>query len=411
MMAQSPSDQRVRRFYVSWVDPSRDPWPTENFGDAAAEIWAGDGLQDRPEADKLWPGVPAIGGRLCIGPTLLALFHTNSPYANLTDKDHVYLLHGENDSQVPQLKEALERIATARGAKTPEFKLVPLAGITEMTDQSQIGKALENWTKDYPFLTRDKVKTQIVVNLSAGTPIMQSCLSGLDWKEIARHVKGEEAKVEFIQERTGLRPHDLVDDECPKPLFVPLQMAVPQVTPQVTSRAGFDVRLEELDFPGYKTVREQIKQAAALGIPIVLHGERGTGKTSLAKYYHHLRQRQRAVMPPKQAANQQTLSDKSEIAGPREPDSEGGRGQFVPITLSEFRRLEDLRSELFGWTIGSFTGATSDYDGLLGEAHEGTLFLDEIHHLRKKLQAALLALLNDGTYRPKGKHRLRDQRL
>src|SRR5208282_830929 len=49
IMAKSRTDQHVQRFYVSWVDPLRDPWPAGDFGDAAAEIWGGEGLKKRPD--------------------------------------------------------------------------------------------------------------------------------------------------------------------------------------------------------------------------------------------------------------------------------------------------------------------------------------------------------------------------
>ena len=42
---------------------------------------------------------------------------------------------------------------------------------------------------------------------------------------------------------------------------------------------------------------------------------------------------------------------------------------------------ELMRSELFGYCKGAFTGAEASREGLLSMAHEGTLFLDEIGDL------------------------------
>jgi transcriptional regulator with PAS, ATPase and Fis domain len=51
-----------------------------------------------------------------------------------------------------------------------------------------------------------------------------------------------------------------------------------------------------------------------------------------------------------------------------------------------------IESELFGYKKGAFTGATTDKDGLIEQAHEGTLFLDEIGDMPQNLQAKILSV-------------------
>jgi len=67
-----------------------------------------------------------------------------------------------------------------------------------------------------------------------------------------------------------------------------------------------------------------------------------------------------------------------------------------------------LESELFGHEKGAFTGAVQQRVGRFEEAVGGTLFLDEIAELPPALQAKLLRVINDGTFRPIGSGR--DQR-
>src|SRR5690349_6698244 len=45
-----------------------------------------------------------------------------------------------------------------------------------------------------------------------------------------------------------------------------------------------------------------------------------------------------------------------------------------------------IEGELFGYVKGAFTGATSDFRGMIGEAEGGTLFLDEISEMPAELQ-------------------------
>ncbi|MEO7414027.1 MAG: sigma-54 dependent transcriptional regulator [Opitutaceae bacterium] len=58
-----------------------------------------------------------------------------------------------------------------------------------------------------------------------------------------------------------------------------------------------------------------------------------------------------------------------------------------------------LESELFGFEKGSFTGAAQQRIGRFEEADGGTIFLDEIGELPPPLQAKLLRVIQDGTFR------------
>jgi DNA-binding NtrC family response regulator len=58
-----------------------------------------------------------------------------------------------------------------------------------------------------------------------------------------------------------------------------------------------------------------------------------------------------------------------------------------------------LESELFGHEKGSFTGATQARAGRFEEANRGTIFLDEIGELSLALQAKLLRVIHDGSFR------------
>ena len=63
---------------------------------------------------------------------------------------------------------------------------------------------------------------------------------------------------------------------------------------------------------------------------------------------------------------------------------------------------ELMESELFGHLKGSFTGATSDNEGLFKAAHGGTLFLDEIADLPLAMQVKLLRVIQEKSIRAVG---------
>jgi DNA-binding NtrC family response regulator len=108
--------------------------------------------------------------------------------------------------------------------------------------------------------------------------------------------------------------------------------------------------------------------AASRCNPVLIVGETGTGKELAAKAVHTLRH-------------------------PDEP--------FVAVNCAALT-ANLLESELFGHAKGSFTGADREKIGLLELAGAGTILLDEISEMPMDLQAKLLRVLQEKTFRRVG---------
>ncbi|MEX2427884.1 MAG: sigma 54-interacting transcriptional regulator [Bacteroidales bacterium] len=61
-----------------------------------------------------------------------------------------------------------------------------------------------------------------------------------------------------------------------------------------------------------------------------------------------------------------------------------------------------LESRLFGHKAGSFTGATTDHEGIFKRVNGGSVFLDEAGDISPRLQQSLLRLLQEGEIQPIG---------
>ena len=112
-------------------------------------------------------------------------------------------------------------------------------------------------------------------------------------------------------------------------------------------------------------LRDRLGKVASANVPVLIHGESGTGKDIIARMVH-------ALSPWKS-------------------------GPFVKVNCPAIPGTL-LESELFGYERGAFTGAYGMKPGRVEMAHRGTLFLDEISELDMPLQSKLLQLLQDGQF-------------
>jgi len=121
--------------------------------------------------------------------------------------------------------------------------------------------------------------------------------------------------------------------------------------------------------PAIRLLRDRAQRVAGANIPVLIHGETGTGKGVLAAWIHR--------------------------HGPR------GEECFLNLNCAGLSP-EFLESELFGHEKGSFTGAVATKLGLLEVAHKGTLFLDEIGDVPLSVQPKLLKVLEEKKFRRLG---------
>ncbi len=124
--------------------------------------------------------------------------------------------------------------------------------------------------------------------------------------------------------------------------------------------------------PAFLRVLEEVSAVAPLEKPVLLVGERGTGKELIAARLHFLSNR--------------------------------WEGQFLKMNCAA---ISDslLETELFGHEAGAFTGATKTHHGRFERAHGGSLFLDELATTSVLVQEKLLRIIEYGEFERVGGNR------
>lgn len=131
---------------------------------------------------------------------------------------------------------------------------------------------------------------------------------------------------------------------------------------------GFDEIIGESEV--MRKAKELARRVAESDVPsILLNGETGTGKDLFARAIHF-------------------ASDRAE-------------GPYLAINCAALPATL-IESELFGYEKGAFTDAKSRKEGLFEQAHGGTIFLDEIGEMELSLQAKLLRVLEEASFRRVG---------
>lgn len=117
--------------------------------------------------------------------------------------------------------------------------------------------------------------------------------------------------------------------------------------------------------PSMLAVRYQLEKICSTNLPVLIQGDGGSGKETLARWVHL--------------------------------HSPWSSGPFIKVNFAAVPGSL-IESELFGYQTGAFTGANSTRIGLVEMAQGGTLFLDQITDLEPTFQAKLLQLLQDGVF-------------
>lgn len=118
-----------------------------------------------------------------------------------------------------------------------------------------------------------------------------------------------------------------------------------------------------------KELYRQITLVAPTDYTVIIYGETGTGKESVAHLIHE--------------------------------QSNRHKGPFIALDCGALSK-ELAASELFGHEKGAFTGAVNSKEGAFEQAKGGTLFLDEIANLSYDIQVALLRVIQEKQVRHVG---------
>lgn len=136
---------------------------------------------------------------------------------------------------------------------------------------------------------------------------------------------------------------------------------------QLQARYGFENVVAES--ASMRKICNMIERVAPTDQTVLIGGESGVGKEVIAKAIH--------------------------------AHSARSQKNFVPVNCAALPEPL-LESELFGHMKGSFTGASSDKEGLFETASGGTIFLDEIGSMSLNLQGKLLRVLQEREIRRVG---------
>lgn len=176
-----------------------------------------------------------------------------------------------------------------------------------------------------------------------------------------------------------IRANGSLDVERLQPLLRQAEFGLEACSLRAAARGGTTRSLEQriqtimpgfiVASPSMFDVIDKIYKIRTSDVTVLITGESGTGKELVARHIHNQSARPRAI--------------------------------FLPFNCTAAPK-EIIDSQLFGHRRGAFTGATTNYPGIIKAADGGTLFLDEIGDLLLEVQPKLMRFLQEGEIQPLG---------
>jgi DNA-binding NtrC family response regulator len=277
----------------------------------------------------------------------------------------------DGDRERSALKETLRELKDRLSPICPQIVLIPWE-----TDASPASHdALRPFVEDVLRRVRaENPEARVVIHMSPGTPAMHAI-----W---------------LLLGTTGLisDPVELIQTSDRRPGVERIRFSLDtwlrryrQARPQKAESddGGQLWDPSSVASPALRDVFAKLSEWAPLRVPVLLLGERGTGKTTFANLLRS--------------------------CSPFQKEQAGG---WPVVVCGQFRVNPHLaRSELFGHVRGAFTGATRDRAGLLDAADGDTLFLDEIADIDRDTQRLLIAAVEGRGFSRLGEAKLRHSRF
>jgi two-component system response regulator AtoC len=255
-------------------------------------------------------------------------------------------------------KAAARALASELGRQGPAVSVEALE-VTDPSDHEQL------FTAVLPVVRTLPPEAEIDVLLSSGTPQAQTI-----WVVLVKAGLLRARMLQVIPPQFVPHPHpepvrEVRLDFDGFPEIRALREEVMRLRARVRAVSGGLLG----ESPAMVQLVERIARVAGARVPVLIHGETGTGKELVARAVH--------------------------AAGDR------AQGPFVAENCGAFAEGV-LASELFGHEAGAFTGAVKRRRGLFEQAEGGTLFLDEVGELSPRVQVQLLRVLQEGVVRRVG---------
>lgn len=308
------------------------------------------------------------------GPTLRLLFDKQSPY--FADISDVMLLYRTPTINVDKEKELAKQTIDEVKEQSKNFgfnmKIYSKEWVgNDPTDHASIFQFLRS---EIPKIRKQFNNQELIIHVSPGTPSMHTIWilmaeTGFieePFKVVKSYKKGEEKnKLSIVEATIGIDSFYSVYKKSQSRFSFPEEQSL--------FWDPADFKSEKLN-----NVYREARRFARLKIPILILGERGTGKTTLANWI-------RTYSPYRKKELDQS---------------------WASVACGQFSS-EMMRAELCGYEKGAFTGATKSHEGLLIKANKDTLFLDEIGDITKDIQRLLIRAIEEGTFYPLGSDKQR----